>query len=440
MGCGPSRTIEFLVAGGCGPGDPFEFVVEVVVPDCCIGPDVNTVGGIIGGHGDLTTTDIGNGNVPFKPSSGLPAGLFWPAPETYIVTGPAVYIATAQGQGGIKELYWGRRDPDGTLTARTDTSCVTTVLPGSDVGSYLNTTTVTPVTKGQTMFMNMDVAGPNQAELGGWAAEVRGSRVQPMGGNPNVNIAAGATVYHMICHGGSLPTTEAQAAVVLPVNCTAANLCVKTTATQPSSGDLVITLRKNGSGTPLTITVPASGAAGWYADYDNTVDFEEGDWCTVEIVNNATGTTSAMNNAAITLGFTPDEPYTGFIVFPNPSLGTFSDNDTRYITPYAKALSGAFRWPFTDEADARGPIPRDAVLDNMYAFMQTADAGDTTGLTVMVEGVASALAVSAGAGVTGVIAGTGSAELTELDGFSLRVVTGTGGTSVRLPSVSVRVN
>ena len=57
---------------------------------------------------------------------------------------------------------------------------------------------------------------------------------------------------------------------------------------QSATGSNVITVRKNGVDTPLTVTIPAGGAAGVYSDTTNSFTVSEGDILTYKLVNSAT--------------------------------------------------------------------------------------------------------------------------------------------------------
>jgi hypothetical protein len=56
---------------------------------------------------------------------------------------------------------------------------------------------------------------------------------------------------------------------------------------QPATGSLVLTIRKNGVDTAITITIPAGSSIGTYSDTTNSVSFVAGDLISVKAVNNA---------------------------------------------------------------------------------------------------------------------------------------------------------
>jgi hypothetical protein len=71
-------------------------------------------------------------------------------------------------------------------------------------------------------------------------------------------------------------------------------------ASQPATGSLVLTIRKNGVDTAITITIPAGSSIGTYSDTTNSESFAAGDLISVKAVNNALATSG--NITSITLG------------------------------------------------------------------------------------------------------------------------------------------
>jgi hypothetical protein len=72
-------------------------------------------------------------------------------------------------------------------------------------------------------------------------------------------------------------------------------------APQPASGSLVLTIRKNGVDTAITITIPAGSSIGTYSDTTNSESFAAGDLISVKAVNNAISVASG-NITSLTLG------------------------------------------------------------------------------------------------------------------------------------------
>lgn len=91
--------------------------------------------------------------------------------------------------------------------------------------------------------------------------------------------------------------TETTRSGVIPHALTLSNLHVRTTTAQNASGAIVITLRKNGVATALTITIAAGSAAGIFSDTTHSVTFAAGDTLSLEFANAAT--TNSANFTSI---------------------------------------------------------------------------------------------------------------------------------------------
>lgn len=84
-----------------------------------------------------------------------------------------------------------------------------------------------------------------------------------------------------------LVTTESSVQSGISSNGTEQNLTVITSGTQPADGSLVITLRKNGSNTALTVTIPGGSVAGVYTDNTHTVSLVQGDLINYSVTDNS---------------------------------------------------------------------------------------------------------------------------------------------------------
>ena len=69
-----------------------------------------------------------------------------------------------------------------------------------------------------------------------------------------------------------------------------------TQTTQPASGSLVLTLRKNNADTALVITIAQGSVANFYPNLVNSVSYTAGQYASVKFQNNAS-TASAQANA-----------------------------------------------------------------------------------------------------------------------------------------------
>jgi len=110
-------------------------------------------------------------------------------------------------------------------------------------------------------------------------------------GRSSATIAASTTNYLST---RSVEATEALGQMVISSATTLRNLYVATSTTQGALGSLVITIRKNGAATALTVTIAAGTAAGVFSDTTHSVTFAAGDLISAQVVNN-----DAINVSAI---------------------------------------------------------------------------------------------------------------------------------------------
>ena len=109
-------------------------------------------------------------------------------------------------------------------------------------------------------------------------------------------IAASATNYVNV--GLNATTIENAATMIIPVACTLSNMyTLHYTNTQPASGAQIITVRKNGVDTALSITIAAGSAPSTtpYSDLTNSVSFAVGDKMSIKRQNLSTGTGGAVS-------------------------------------------------------------------------------------------------------------------------------------------------
>jgi hypothetical protein len=107
-------------------------------------------------------------------------------------------------------------------------------------------------------------------------------------------IAASTTTY-----GGqgseSFNTTEANRVFMVPRAGTMRDFYVRTNNTQPASGSLVATIRRNAADTSIAATVAAGAAFGTVSNVANTATCSAGDFLALKFVNNATGTSAQVS-------------------------------------------------------------------------------------------------------------------------------------------------
>jgi len=107
-------------------------------------------------------------------------------------------------------------------------------------------------------------------------------------------VTASTTAYAPINGTTNYNATENNRQSLISRNCLISNLVVVTGSSQPASGSLTLTVRKNGVDTTLTITIPANQAAGTFTDTTHTVSFAAGDLISLKGVNAATGNSAAL--------------------------------------------------------------------------------------------------------------------------------------------------
>lgn len=80
---------------------------------------------------------------------------------------------------------------------------------------------------------------------------------------------------------------ENLAKVAIPFNCAFRNLYVRTGSSQPISGALTLTIRKNGSNTPLVLKITPGANAGLYSETKKKTRFNAGDEFSIRLENDA---------------------------------------------------------------------------------------------------------------------------------------------------------
>lgn len=181
-----------------------------------------------------------------------------------------------------------------------DTSVVVTVAANSAAGSFYDLTNTATASAGQVAnwkFKN-NATATSAATIGigvyyfakdsHWSAP---KMVFVASGTSITYTGSSGTLYEYIINSG-VATTENQRQSVFPIQGTFKYAYLKTGTSQPASGSLVRTLRKNGADTSIVITVAAGSAGGVFSDLTNSVSVAAGDLINWKIVNNATTTSS----------------------------------------------------------------------------------------------------------------------------------------------------
>ncbi len=115
------------------------------------------------------------------------------------------------------------------------------------------------------------------------------------------NVVAPATTNYTAITGGGYvnAANEFQRIVSIPQTCSLSRWYVRTSATQPASGSLVITLRKNQVDTALAITIAAGSVAGTYSNTATSIAFSAADLSSVKVQNNAAANSTPVISLSI---------------------------------------------------------------------------------------------------------------------------------------------
>lgn len=121
------------------------------------------------------------------------------------------------------------------------------------------------------------------------------------GGGSLVGVAANTTGFFDPGTTTTSSTNEAARAIIVPRAGVLRNLYLRITTTQPASGTLVVTVRVNGANTALTFTIPVNATAAVFSNLVNTVNVNAGDIISVQVQNNAAGTSGAIGAISLEL-------------------------------------------------------------------------------------------------------------------------------------------
>lgn len=211
-------------------------------------------------------------------------------------TNPAVFDFT----GAFTLQVKGNAEIEGNNTGD-QTITLTGDVTGTGEGSFAATIANNAVTRAKMAdIATRSVLGRNTAgtgdpeELTDFAIGV----LSHAAGNGNT-VTASSTLYGQFFFASSL-SVESARQNVMPFACTIKNLYVRTSTAQSGTGNMVITIRKNGAATALTLTIAAGAAAGTFTDLVNSFTVVAGDLLSIELVNNATATSA--NEREITCG------------------------------------------------------------------------------------------------------------------------------------------
>ena len=191
-------------------------------------------------------------------------------------------------------------------------------------------------------------------------------------------------------------TEEGYAEIKIPFACTLQDLFLRTLQTQGASGDLTLTIRKNGADTSCRIQVAASGGAGAYSDITNTVSLVAGDRISFCLDNQHTSVSTQL--AGISCCLLQTSLASDFSDFRQILVSGAQDETITVGQEYRYDGFNAFGIFNTSGLDVRrhqAIMTRNGVLRNMYVRggHPVSDLGPTN-VTIYKNNVATALVVT----------------------------------------------
>jgi hypothetical protein len=182
-------------------------------------------------------------------------------------------------------------------TAEEDISTLETNLAGKADASHTHSlSAITDVTASVTELNYVDgVTSAIQTQIDSKI----GVSKSFMGTLIGFTMTAGQTVYGNFNY-NAINTNELARIFVVPYACTISNFYVRLFTSQPATGSIVYTVRKNQVDTAVVVTIAAGSAAGTEANSGvASATFAAGDDMTFKAVNNATTTSANTHNFSI---------------------------------------------------------------------------------------------------------------------------------------------
>jgi hypothetical protein len=207
--------------------------------------------------------------------------------------------ASATNRGLLSSADWstfnGKQDAiTGAATTITTSNLTASRVLVSDGSGKVATNTVTSTELGYLSGVTSSIQTQLNTKIGA-SSQVLTFQIAS-------TINASATNY--LNTGVTTTTIENAATMIAPVAFTLSNMyTVHYTSTQPASGAQVLTVRKNGVDTALSITIAAGSAPTTtpYSDLTNSVSFAVGDRMTIKRQNLATAAGGAVSGISLKL-------------------------------------------------------------------------------------------------------------------------------------------
>lgn len=276
-----------------------------------------------------------------------------------------MYLRTSTAQSATGTL---------TITLRVngaDSSLALTLGAGAAAGLYSQTGITVSVVAGDRITLKIVEGSGTSAAITGIGLLYHGkdplwshSRTMVSSTGTGATLAASSTGY-VDFTSGAIQATETARQNISPSICLIRNLFFTTTTTQPASGSLVVTMRKNEVDTSLTITIAANSVAGTYSDTVNTTKkFNPGDRVNLKLVNNATATSAGTSGKAF-YTYDPKRRQRTTLI-----IGTNADTVTASSTEYTGGADGGV---FQAAENGRYALSAGSgKLRNFYLYSSTA--------------------------------------------------------------------
>jgi hypothetical protein len=277
-----SVTMPFYAAGSPPPSTASAIFTVTQQSGIMAGTGITAINSLTGAAQTMVT---GSAGTDFAISSAGTAHTF------------NIPTASATNRGLLSSANWstfnGKQDTiTGAATTITSSNLTASRVLVSDGSGKVSANTVTTTTLGY-----LDATSSIQTQLNAKANSGSGTSFQT-GSFAGATVALSSTVYGTLT-GGTFSGTENARITLIPQACTISRMYFATATTQPASGSLVLTLRKNNADTALVITIAAGSVANFFNDTTNSVSFTAGQYASIKFQNNATLVSAQANAIAL---------------------------------------------------------------------------------------------------------------------------------------------
>jgi len=278
-----SVTMPFYAAGSPPPSTASAIFTVTQQAGIMAGTGITAINSLTGAAQTMVT---GSSGTDFAISSSGTAHTF------------NIPTASATNRGLLSSANWstfnGKQDTiTGAATTITSSNLTPSTALVSNGGGKVASSAVTTTELGRLVGVTSDI----QTQLDAKANTGTGTSFQT-GSFGGATVGASSTVYGTLT-GGTLTGTENARITIMPQACTISRMYFATATTQPASGSLVLTLRKNNADTVLVITIAAGSAANFFNNTANSVSFTAGQYASIKFQNNATATSAQANAIAL---------------------------------------------------------------------------------------------------------------------------------------------